>query len=94
MRTTLSILPDGRVASAGDYIALGERNTRTPGWRHAVVDFDYEPASDVFAFRWVGDIDTGKSLAPELTVTAMNNVAKHCRAYRNLIERLSNAPAQ
>lgn len=93
MRTTLSVMPDGRVAGAGDYLALGLGNNRTPGWRHAVVDFDYDPSTDVFALQFVGDIDTRQALAPALSVTAMNNIERHCRAYRNLIERLTNAPA-
>lgn len=93
MRTTLSILPDGRVAGDADYLALGRGNTRTPGWRHAFVDFDYDGA-DAFTLKWVGDIDTGVTLAPVLSVTAMNNVAKHCRAYFNLLGKLNHAPAQ
>lgn len=93
MRTTLSILPDGRVAGSADFMALGKGQNRTPGWRHAFVDFDYDGA-DAFTLNWLGDIDTGVTLAPVLSVTAMNNVAKHCRAYFNLIERLTNAPAQ
>lgn len=89
MRTTLSLIGD-RVASAGDFMALGERVTKTPGWRHAVVDFDYDGA-DAFTLNWVGDIDTGLTLAASLSVNAMNAIAKHCRAYFNLLERLTNA---
>lgn len=90
MRTTLSLMPDGRVASGGDFVALGERVHKTLGWRHAVVDFDYDGA-DAFTLIGIGDIATGVTLAPSLSVNAMNNVAKHCRAYFNLIERLTNA---
>lgn len=90
MRTTLSITHDDRVAGGGDFIALGEGVAKTPGWRHAVVDFDYDGA-DAFTLRWIADIATGVTLAPTLSVSAMNNVAKHCRAYFNLIERLTNA---
>lgn len=96
MRTTLSITHDDRVAGGGDFIALGEGVTKTPGWRHVVVDFDcvnHPNGATEFSFRWVGDIDTGVTLAPSLSVSAMNAVAKHCRAYFNLIERLTNAPA-
>lgn len=90
MRTTLSLLPDDRVASGADFVALGERVTKTPLWRHIVVDFEFDASAEIYSFRWVGDIDTGRSLAPNLTVTAMNNIHKHCRAYFNLIERLTN----
>ena len=89
MRTTLSLIGD-RVASAGDFMALGERVTKTPGWRHVVVDFDYD-GGDVFGFRWIGDIDTGKAVSPDLNASAVNAIAKHCRAYFNLLERLTNA---
>lgn len=92
MRTTLSLLPDDRVAGAGDYLALGERVNRTPGWRHAVVDFDYDGA-DAFTLKWIGDIDTGVTIAPSLSVNAMNAIGKHCRAFYNLMGRLTNAPA-
>lgn len=90
MRTTLSLTPDDRVVGAGDYLALGEGVRRTPGWRHLFADFDYD-GEHAFTLMWVGDIDTGASMAPSLSVTAMNNVAKHCRAYWNLLWRLHAA---
>ena len=79
-------MPDGRIAGMSDF-ALGVPRTN---FQHAVVDFDYDGA-DAFTLIGIGDIDTGLTLAPSLSVTAMNNVAKHCRAYFNLIERLTNA---
>jgi hypothetical protein len=87
MRTTLTLIGD-RVAAGADFVALGEGVNRTPGWRCLVVEFELEDGAPFgeqrFSYRWIGDIDTGKSVAPELTVRAMNAIARHCRQYANL----------
>lgn len=93
MRETLTLIGE-RVATQNDFNALGMmRCWKTPdGWRHLVADFEVD-AQGQLVLLGLGDIDTGKAVAPELTVNAMAAVQRHCRIYANLHGALiKNAP--
>lgn len=89
MRTTFTLDPRvPRVCSQMDFLALGEGVRVTPGWRHFVVDFEFD-LKDEFRFVRLADLDDRElSLPLHLDSAARRVVEKHCRAYANLMERI------
>lgn len=74
IRTTLT-LAYGRVASQGDFLALGEGVHKTPGWTH--LEVSWEVGREVEA-------RVTPTPARELTGQERGAIARHLRAYVNL----------
>lgn len=79
MITTLTLIGD-RVATAGDFLALGEGRHKTPGWLHLCVDWDPSKPDQGSAFGMDGDDSTP---APRLNGAQVKAITKFCRQYVN-----------
>lgn len=78
--TTLSMMTNGRICNAGDFLALGEDCHKIPDWRHLAVTWSYK---DYSYFR-VQSADNAGDLYRNLTAHELASVEKHIRAYDNL----------
>ena len=79
LRTTLTLIGD-RVANAGDFLALGEGNHKSPGWLHLCVDWDPQ---DFYKSAYIRLADEAGSFFKNLNAVQILAVEKFCRQYVN-----------